>query len=187
VRADDLEFCVKVDYLRDARPEPIARLLACVSLPEVRALLVSSAAGFAFIGMAWAIGEVHTHGARVELSALQLRVARSSVAAARVKREIRSVEREQAFARLLLHSRGSGARAALLLSRIGNTLPGTAWLTQLTVDERGAVLEGRAGSLSAVGSVLRAFSPADLDGVRRANDGGAILSYRFRYGNGALR
>lgn len=149
------ELTVRFDYARSARPMFVRRLLEFRVPPRLHAAAVALAGALAVIGGACGIEAYRLREALTMESVYQ---ARYDAVHARLQETHVYRERVRALVDLDRRVRSiaeSGDADARALAEIANMLPAHTWLTGISRDAGGLVLEGDARDLGVLGGVIR--------------------------------
>ncbi|MGH7737072.1 MAG: PilN domain-containing protein [Candidatus Tyrphobacter sp.] len=172
---------MRIDYLRDASPDAVARLREAFELPQVRRLCSFLLAAIVIDAAGWAIERGRVDAAGADLATLAQRVNRADLAAARVRGEEKSLRTWQSAYEYVARARDSGAAMSTRIALLANELPPQTWLTSLEVGSDGVALDGRGLDLGDVGDALRAVSASRLVEVRAPSDPHSrILEFEMR-------
>ena len=145
---------MRFDYLH-ARRMP---LWQGVRVPErLHAGLCALAGAAALVTGAWSIETVRLQDALAVQETYQARYDRAQQELERADVLYDRARTLVALDRQVRAIAASGDADARELAEIANRLPRTAWLTGISHDATGLVLQGRAADLSAVGEVVRGF------------------------------
>lgn len=178
---------MRFDFLHDGPPLAIERLRAFAIPVHVRvplgALFTAMLVVAAWHGLegGWIARARHEDLIARE----RLEDMRSAFAATNLKR--RDVEQLLVLDRRLRAIRLSGTRVSTRFAALANALPSKAWLTSISPDGNGVLVEGRSEGLRVLATTIEALaplSPALVRAVRDGRDGGKLVSFSVRLSAG---
>lgn len=178
------------DYLHDARPDTLRRILAVRVPKRLYSPLCALLCAWALLAGAWTIELHRLSEARALAHAAQTRYEASRRALERTEISYRRVQRLVALDERVRRIEGSGDRDARRLVAIGNRLPAHAWLTSIAERNDGIALDGRADALDTVASAVvdlaagNGLPAARLVGVERSVDAAGVFIYHVRLSGG---
>jgi hypothetical protein len=173
------------NYLRSARPDWLRRLTDLRVPERLHAALLGVVVATTFTCGACGIEQHRLSQARQHEVYNRQRFQRSLRA---LEKSRVYYDRVRALVNLDMRVRAivaSGHSSALLLAELANRLPQHAWLTSISRDESGTILEGQARDLDTIGDMLRSINGAGDLGVPTlmsaqvvpVRAGGALIKY----------
>lgn len=151
---------ISFDYLHSARPDIIVRILEFRIPSRLQSAIAALAGSIVIAGGAWGIESYRLSAALTVETTYQANYERSETALARENVYFDRVKNLVALDKRLRDITASGNVTARRLAQIGNALPQKAWLSSISRDGDGLLLEGGASDMASVGRVLSALTNA---------------------------